>query len=479
MIQYDNCQHCFEPKRGNAVCPHCGFDSSTIKKYGGVLSPFTVLNGRYLVGRVLGKGGFGVTYIAKDLNYNRICAIKEYLPAEYSSRNNGTKNITPFSDAKAQYVFNHGREKFVEEARTLIALRNNPIVVDIWDFFQENNTAYLVMECLDGQDLRKMAKMQGGKLDPEFAKTVFVTVASSLMEIHRLNILHRDLSPENIIVTKDGRIKLIDFGAARNFVSTQNAGMSILLKPGFAPPEQYERKGVQGPWSDVYALCATYYNLVSGKPLVDALFRYRGQDQPSLVAMGCPVSKKTSDVIDKGMELDYKRRYQDFKVLLNDIDITVSSRTNQGEKHVSISTQNTESKTVITPIRTGGTSQKIATNSVSDQGNERVMTSQKHAYIAAVMKNGLFNKVTIPKGDAFTVGRSAQCHYTIAGDSNVSREHVRVRFDGYNLYLMDKSANGTFFSDGRRLEKNKEYQVASETQFYVATQNHMLIVGIE
>ncbi len=102
------------------------------------------------------------------------------------------------------------------------------------------------------------------------------------MEIHKKNILHRDISPENIIVTSNGRIKLIDFGAARNYVSLQNKGMSILLKPGFAPPEQYSTNGNQGPWSDVYALCATFYNIVSGQPLVDALYRYRGTPQPTL-----------------------------------------------------------------------------------------------------------------------------------------------------------------------------------------------------
>lgn len=457
MIQYDNCQHCFEPKFGNVICPHCGFDPATIRKYSGILSPFSVLHGRYLLGHVLGKGGFGVTYIAKDLNYNRICAIKEYLPSEYSTRSGSTKNITPFSDAKAQYVFNHGREKFVEEAKTLTTLKNDPIVVDILDFFQENNTAYLVMEFLDGQDLRKKARAQGGKLDPEFAKTVFVTVASSLMEIHKLNILHRDLSPENIIVTKDGKIKLIDFGAARNFVSTQNAGMSILLKPGFAPPEQYERKGNQGPWSDVYALCATFYNLVSGKPLVDALFRYRGQEQPPLATLGCSVTKRTSDVIEKGMELDYKRRYQDFRVLLNDIDIGVSVS--------SIPKQKPEQKPVI--------KEKI------EQEREREVTTQKHAFIVAVMKTGLFNKVTVPKGSAFVIGRSDQSHYKISGDTNISRAHCSLRFDGYKLYLTDNSANGTFFSDGRRLEKNREYQIMSGTQFYVATPNHMLMIGLE
>lgn len=445
---------------GNVVCPHCGFDPRTLKAYVGILPPFTVLHERYLLGRVLGKGGFGVTYIAKDLCTNRVCAIKEYLPSEYSSRKDGTKTIVPFSDAKAQYVFNHGREKFIEEARTLKQLRNHPIVVDIWDFFMENNTAYLVMELLDGQDLRKQARQNGGKMNADQMKEVFVIVASALMEIHRLNILHRDLSPENIILTKDGRVKLIDFGAARNFVSTQNAGMSILLKPGFAPPEQYERKGAHGPWSDVYALCATFYNLVSAKPLVDALFRYRGQAQPTLLELGCPVTKTTSDVIEKGMALDYRKRYQDFGSLLNDIDIKVSNVAPQKER------------TVKAPVKDLDSAGKQAVIQKSIQ--------EKHAYIAAVMKNGLFNKVLIPKGDSFNIGRSIQSHYMIKDDTNVSRIHCHLRFDGKNIYLTDeRSANGTFFEDGRILMKNKEYQLAPGTKFYLATPNHMLIVGME
>ncbi len=444
---------------GNIVCPHCGFDPRTAKKYAGVLPPFSILNGRYLLGRVLGRGGFGVTYIAKDLATNRICAIKEYWPSEYSSRSSGTKNITPFSDPKAQHVFRHGREKFVEEVRILEKLRNHPIIVDIWAYFQENNTAYLVMEFLDGQNLRELAKQNGGKINTEQMKEIFVIVASALMEIHRLNILHRDLSPENIILTRDGSVKLIDFGAARNFVSTQNAGMSILLKPGFAPPEQYEKKGAHGPWSDVYALCATFYNLVSGRPLVDALFRYRGQEQPSLTALGCNVTQRTSDVIQKGLELDYKRRYQDFGSLLKDIDIKTSN-----------------TKT--------GKEQKIPEEIIEIKKESKDIkkdTREKHAYVAAVIRNGLFNKVTVPKGDFFKIGRSAQnCHYTITGDTNISRLHCYLRFDGENIYLTDdKSANGTFFENGSLLKKNKEYLLTPGTRFYLATPNHMLTVGVE
>ena len=454
MLPYDNCPNCFRSIGGGTVCPNCGNDYSKNKQFAGILPAFTLLNNRYLVGRVLGKGGFGVTYVAKDIISNHICAVKEYMPSEYSARSGGTQNIVPFSDDKARFVFTHGREKFMEEAKTLLKLRNNPIVVDILDYFTQNNTAYLVMEYLDGQDLRKLARSSGGKLDPEFAKMVFVMVASSLMEIHRMNILHRDLSPENIIVTSNGEIKLIDFGAARNFVSTQNKGMSILLKPGFAPPEQYNAKGTQGPWSDVYALCATFYTLVSGKPLVDALFRYRGEQQPSLMSLGCPVTKRTSDVIERGMELDYKRRYKDFKELLDDIDID----TNPPQRY----------KPKEPPI-------PPAHQKPPHVPNEK--TAQP--YVAAIVGHSLCNKVLIGSSDVFKIGRSVQsCQYIVSGDTNISRIHCYLRFDGNKVYLCDASSNGTFFENGTQLIKNKEYVISPGTKFYLATRNHMMILNV-
>lgn len=453
MIKYDNCPNCFMPIGAGTVCSHCGNDYSKNKMYSGVLPAFSLINNRYLVGRVLGKGGFGVTYIAKDIVSNNIYAIKEYMPSEYSTRCNGTQNIVPFSDNRARSIFIHGREKFVKEAGTLLKLSNNPTVVDILDYFEQNNTAYIVMEYLDGQNLRELARNSGGKIDSDFMKNVFVTVASSLMEIHRKKILHRDLSPENIIYTNDGRIKLIDFGAARSYVITQNKGMSILLKPGFAPPEQYDSQGNQGPWSDVYALCATFYTLVSGKPLVDALFRYRGEQQPSLISMGCPVTKKTSDVIERGMQLDIKHRYQDFKELLDDIDINAARE----------------------PAK------KPPTTNVSCESNRNSpkTTSSMQFYIAAVVGNSLCNKAFIGHSDVFKIGRSSQsCQYVVSGDTNISRIHCYLRFDGRKLYLCDASVNGTFLEDGTQLVKNKEYEVVPGTRFYLATRNHMLVIGV-
>lgn len=503
MTTYDKCPNCFMPIGASTVCLNCGNDYSKDKKYTGVLPPFTLLDNRYLIGKVLGKGGFGITYIAKDTYSNTICAIKEYMPSEYSTRSGSTQSIVPYSDEKAKFVFTHGREKFIEEARTLKKLLNDPIVVDILGYFEQNNTAYLVMEYLDGQDLRKQARSSGGKLDPDFAKMVFLTVASSLMEIHKKEILHRDLSPENIIVTKNGNIKLIDFGAARNFVSTQNKGMSILLKPGFAPPEQYNAKGCQGPWSDVYALCATFYTLVSGKPLVDALFRYRGEEQPSLASLGCNVTKKTSDVIERGMELDFKRRYKDFKELLDDIDIASAAPkpVPQQMPPRSVSQQQIPPRPTSPQPVPQPAPQPVSRPMQRTIPHHNTVESTMHTppvpvqyptasrpavqprptqpYIAALVGNTLCNKVMLGQNDIFKVGRSAQsCQYVISGDTNISRIHCYVRFDGNRIYLCDTSSNGTFFENGNQLVKNREYQVSPGTKFYLATRNHMLIINI-
>lgn len=465
MLRYDSCPNCFYPLSGATVCASCGFDHSTIRVPNGTLSASTLLNKKYILGRALGKGGFGITYIAKDISTNRICAIKEYMPSEYALRNNGTNNVIPFADDKAKFVFEHGKEKFIEEAKTLLKLRDNPIVVDILGYFTENNTAYLVMEYLDGQDLRKMARATGGKIDLGFAKMILVTVASSLMEIHRMNILHRDLSPENIIVTSNQEVKLIDFGAARNFVSCQNKGMSILLKPGFAPPEQYNAKGIQGPWSDVYALSATFYNIVSGKPLIDALFRYRGEQQPSLFSMGCAVTKKTSDVIEKGMELDYKKRYRDFKAFLDDIDIDYSI---EKKTNVDLSQQQNAQNL---------TQQSSSVISQNSKSNITVIPT-----ISVISSVGIVGKSAVKKNDIVKIGRSRQnSDYVLDNDTNISRVHCTLRFEEHTntFYLADLSVNGTYFEDGRRLERNKEYPVSPGTKFYLASRQNMLIAAIE
>ncbi len=472
------CPNCFQKLTNESRCSHCGYDLINRKKFSGVLPEFTLLNNRYLIGRVLGRGGFGITYIALDNQYGKLCAIKEYMPSEYSKRCDNTFNIEPFSDTKSRNVFAHGREKFMDEARTLLNLQGNPTVVNIYAYFSQNNTAYLVMEYLDGMDLRRRARLNGGKLDPDFAYEVFVTVASSLMEIHKKNILHRDISPENIIVTSNGGIKLIDFGAARNYVSLQNKGMSILLKPGFAPPEQYSTNGNQGPWSDVYALCATFYNIVSGQPLVDALYRYRGTPQPTLKSMGCNVSTKISDVIDKGLSLDYKKRYQDFVSLLNDLSgINIKSATP--------SKPSAHSKPSMPPIPPTSPKPPALSKPLLQPVKLPKSTPEfkitKYPYLAEIKGNKRYNKTMIGRKNKFIIGRVPMgCSYVINDSKNVTgRNHCYIRFSGNDLFLCDTSSNGTYFEDGTRLKKNVEYKITPGTKFYTAVKQYMFVVDFD
>jgi serine/threonine protein kinase len=482
MLNYDVCPNCFRPLGGDTVCGHCSFDIGAMKSPPGALPLFSALNNRYLLGRVLGKGGFGITYVAQDMGTGRICAIKEYIPSEYATRDDSASSVYPYPDQKARYVFEHGKEKFIEEAKTLLKLSSDPIVVDIWDYFAQNNTAYFAMEFLDGLDLRKMARSNGGTIDPELAKMVLVTVASSLMEIHRRNILHRDLSPENIIVTNGSRIKLIDFGAARNFVSNQNKGMSVLLKPGFAPPEQYSAKGVQGPWSDVYALCATFYNVVSGKALVDALFRYRGEAQPSLYSLGCAVTKRTSDVIEKGMALDHKLRYQDFRQLLDDIDINVTPQKKARSASPDVPSEQkpltSQAGARETPVKSSSSQSPVSSRRTSADSNAALPAP----YVQAFIEGRAPVKASIRENDILKIGRSRQnSNMVIDHDTNISRVHCYVRFDKARsmFYLSDVSANGTYLENGQRLLKNKEYALGPDTKFYLATKSNVLMMGLE
>lgn len=439
MLKYNNCPSCFAPIKNGSFCAKCGYNFASEKVIYGALPAFTIVGNRYLLGRVLGRGGFGITYIALDLNSNRNCAIKEYMPSEHSGRSNNSLNIIPNNDEKSIKTYKHGREKFLLEAQTLQRLGKNPNVVDIWNYFPENNTAYLVMEYLNGTNMRQLIKSQNGKVDVKLAKEVFVTVASALMPIHRQGILHRDLSPENIIITNSGQIKLIDFGAARSYVSAQKSGLSILLKPGYAPPEQYDKHGDQGPWSDVYALCATFYNVISRKMPVDAQFRKRGQKLPTLSELGCAVTQTTSNVIAKGMELDINKRYKSFDQLLNDIDIGIKP-------------------------------QVKSLNSIkSPQLNGR-------ACIEVVGGKYKGSSIALSKNQIYTIGRSKEKADLIVGDdTNISRVHCEVRFDGANLYVKDISANGTFFENGVRLTKNTDNIISLGSKVYLATPSYSII----
>ncbi|MCH5273250.1 MAG: serine/threonine protein kinase [Lachnospiraceae bacterium] len=270
------CDNCFAVIKGEP-CPNCSYKRSNYKPEFGTLPVGTMLAGRYAVGQVLGKGGFGVTYKAYDTLIGKIVAIKEYYPNGLVYRETGTTGVT-VSDAKNTESFQTGAGKFYDEAKTVSKFNGNPNIVGVYEFFYENNTVYYVMEFLEGKDLKQFLKENGGKLPQEKALYVANVVTDALAIAHSLSVLHRDISPDNIFVLDSGEIKLIDFGAARQVMAEQSKSLSVILKQGFAPLEQYQRRGKQGPWTDIYALGATLFYLLTGTVMDDATERLESEE---------------------------------------------------------------------------------------------------------------------------------------------------------------------------------------------------------
>ncbi|MZP29825.1 protein kinase [Heliobacterium undosum] len=240
------CLGCFANNGGRSPCPHCGWAQGTPAGSPLHLSPGTMLNDRYLLGKVLGHGGFGVTYLAWDLMLKVKLAIKEYLPRELATRAPGHTAVTIFSSERG-FSFEKGLESFLDEARRLARFREHPNIVGIQDFFRANNTAYLVMNYIEGITFREYLERAGGKLPFSAALEIMMPVMDALREVHDNGILHRDISPDNIYISTTGQVKILDFGAARNVLGECSQSLSVVLKPGYAPEEQYRTRGEQGP----------------------------------------------------------------------------------------------------------------------------------------------------------------------------------------------------------------------------------------
>ena len=263
------CVGCFSAVRSRHACSICGFIEQEQEERASIYLPLrTLLQEQYIVGRNLGRpGGFGITYLALDVNLQERVAIKEFLPAQLANREPATSQVVPVSSQAAE-DFHYGLEAFLEEARTL-ALFRHPQIVRIRNFFQTLGTSYIVMDFYEGETLEEFLASRGGKLPAENAMELMDPILVALQEeVHPKQYLHRDISPQNIYLSRVGkevRPLLIDFGAARQSILERNQKFSVILKPGFAPLEQNYVDGHQGPWTDVYACAATLYRAVTGQ----------------------------------------------------------------------------------------------------------------------------------------------------------------------------------------------------------------------
>ncbi len=271
------CKKCFshlnEPQ---GVCPHCGFDNASCENAANQLDCGSILAGTYLVGCALGQGGFGITYIGLDLNLNLKVAIKEYYPEGYATRDGRTHTSVHPLPGERKTLFERGKEKFVSEAQILARFSEDPSIVGVRGYFQENGTAYIVMNFVEGETLKAYAARRGGKLPAAEVLKMMEPLFASLSRVHAAGLLHRDISPDNIMRRSDGSVVLLDFGAARQMSIEGEHSNTINVKHGFAPEEQYRTHGEQGPWTDVYALCATIYRLTTGVTPQQALDRIIG-----------------------------------------------------------------------------------------------------------------------------------------------------------------------------------------------------------
>lgn len=287
-------------------------------QYVHVLQPGRRLKDRYVIQSLIGEGGFGITYLGYDELLDMPVAIKEYYPQNFVTRNTAYDATLTVLHTKYTDFFRRGKSDFLNEARMLAKFQDEDGIVRVMDFFEMNNTAYIVMEYLDGITLKDYLK-QNGPFEVEDILGLLRPVMDALAVIHASGLIHRDISPDNIMLLPNNRVKLMDFGAARDYTAFGEKSLSILLKYGYAPEEQYRSHGMQGPWTDIYALCATIYKCITGVTPVEAIQRLVGDTLKKPTELGVTIAPQTEYALMKGLSVFQKDRYQDVRELQRDL----------------------------------------------------------------------------------------------------------------------------------------------------------------
>ena len=327
------CMELFEDQY--EICPHCGYVVGTPAEEPIHLLPGSILQDRYIVGKVLGYGGFGVTYLAWDGKLEQKVAIREYLPAEFSTRMPGQTDVTVFSGVKNEQ-FHAGLKKFVDEAKRVGKFQNEPGIVKIFDTFEENSTAYIVMEYLEGETLSAYLKREG-TVPEDKAVEMLMPVMQSLIHVHEEGLLHRDIAPDNIFLTKSGEAKLIDFGASRYATTSHSRSLTVIVKPGYSPEEQYRSRSDQGSHTDVYSLSATMYKMITGKTPPDAMERrakYENKNKDILVEphkLNKSISRGREVAILNAMNVRIEDRTPDIASFINELNADPPAKRRYGK----------------------------------------------------------------------------------------------------------------------------------------------------
>lgn len=309
----ERCVGCMKPLTAEGRCAYCGLQQDKYRPIPRCLRPGMCLRDRYVLGRVLGEGSFGISYIAWDCLLDTVVAIKEYFPASLVSRHISEEdedtNVYIYEKRESR-KYQESLKKYLGEAKSLSAYYDLDGIVSVRDFFYANNTAYIVMGYVDGISVKEYVE-KNGPIEGEKFLRMLEPVIKSLEKVHQTGVLHRDISPDNMLLTRDEKLVLIDFGAARKENINMTRSMTVVFKRGFSPEEQYRTRGQQGAWTDVYALCATAYYALTGKAPDESIQRVLEDDMPSLTEMtdvDLPMRQKRAFM--KGMTVDFHHRYQ-------------------------------------------------------------------------------------------------------------------------------------------------------------------------
>lgn len=433
-------------------CTACGYQN-TIRREERALPLGTCLHSRYLIGRVLGIGGFGITYLAYDVNQKARFAVKEYFPAEWAIRERNSCKIVPSSQSRQKLYF-HGRDVFSQEAGFLVQLKAVSHIVTVWDYFMENETAYMVMDFLDGNTLRGYLKANHlCRMSVTMANHVIQDVGMSLQQVHQSMLLHRDVGPDNIMMTDQQGVILIDFGATRIYGLNSPNSMSVLVKEGFAPIEQYSRSGRQGPWTDIYALAATYYYLTSGVKPPSAPDRIAGSDVIPLQRQNPEITKNVSRAIEHAMAKDWRYRPQSMEEFLEEMGLVEHTEVSGPAKDTE------KTLLLVDPLFPNNT------NRISSLLMQVGMQRTRYLLI---------------QNRQISIGRVREHNNIVLEDQQVSGRHCYVQYDAgnQNFLVTNYSANRTYTSRGI-LEKNQSVGMRKGEWFYIQTSTERYLFYLE
>lgn len=315
------CLHCCMPADEENECEYCSQGVPVPdQNHPLFLKPGVVLAGHYLVGRILGFGGFGITYLGVDLNLELRVAIKEHLPRDIACRGTDSLHVAPLSENEAE-DFNYGLERFIDEARTLARFTGHPNIVPVLNFFEANNTAYLVMPYLDGRSLRDRMKSEAIPLFESEAIQIACMILQGLKSVHAKGMLHRDIKPDNVFITTEGRASLIDFGSARTAIGRLTGDVSKIVSEGYSPFEQYMVSAKEGPYTDIYSVGATIYYMLTGRRPEPSTERDKsGARDIKIDISKAGASYALAQVVAKSMEYQPDNRYQTVEQMIDGLE---------------------------------------------------------------------------------------------------------------------------------------------------------------